>query len=60
MQGLGVGLCSDSQSLLMIMCALYRPQGPLRADSVFVSSLPPLVPRIPYPQLVPRCAGVGR
>ena len=30
------------------MCALHRPQGPPRATSLFVSSLPPLVPRIPH------------
>ena len=30
-QGLGVVMGGDSHSLRMIMCALYRPQGPPRA-----------------------------
>ena len=51
MQGLGVGMGSDSHSLRMIMCALYRPQGPPRATSLFVSSLPSPSPPNPIPSL---------
>ena len=42
------------------MCALYPPLSPGACYLPLVSSPPPLVPRVPDPEFVPRGVGVGR
>ena len=60
MKGLRVGLGSGSQSLRLVMSALYPLQAPPRATSLSSPSPPPLIPSIPHPKFVPRGVGVGR
>ena len=52
---------SGSQSLRLIMCALYPLSPGACVTSLLVSSPLPLVPRVPAdPEFVPQGVGVGR
>ena len=58
--GLRVGVGSGSQSLRLIMCALYPSLALARLTSLSSPPPPPLVPRVPDSKFVPRGVGVGR